>query len=138
MAWSVEVRVPFLDLSFATFALSLSPSLKVRRAANGSPTAKWIFREAYRGILPDEIVDRPKTVLSEGAGVGDNSSDSPFFEYAENTLTDGEFASLLARFPQFKLRSKEEAFYFGIFQSSYGALPLAANRPRVNCQPTRG
>lgn len=138
MAWSVEVRVPFLAIDFATYALSLPAELKVRRQEDGSPIAKWILREAYRGFLPNEIVDRPKLVLSEGAGVGDNSPSGPFFEHANKLVTDDDFSRLQAGFPQFDIQTKEEAYYFQIFQSLYGPLSLATERPRVNCQPTRG
>lgn len=138
MAWSVEVRVPFLDLEFATFALSLASELKLRRSGDGTPIAKWILREAYREVLPAEIADRPKLILSEGAGVGDNGPHGPFFEHANRLLADDEFTKMCQENPEFQLRTKEEAFYFRLFRNLYGPLPLAANRPRVNVQPTIG
>jgi asparagine synthetase B (glutamine-hydrolysing) len=138
MAFAVEVRVPFLDLDFASFALSLRPQLKLRNDANGSPTAKWVLREAYRGLLPDHIVGRRKIVLSEGAGVGDNGPRGPFFEFGTRKICDADFEDLKHAYPQFMLQSKEEAYYFSVFRSLYGPLPLATERPQVNCLPTRG
>lgn len=55
MAASIESRVPFLDHKLAEFAARLPREMKLR----GS-TTKWILREAMKGILPDEILERPK------------------------------------------------------------------------------
>ena len=55
MAASIESRVPFLDHKLAEFSSKLPTRMKLR---NG--TSKWILREAMKGILPDEILTRPK------------------------------------------------------------------------------
>ena len=54
MAFSVESRVPFLTTGLAELALSLPPSLLI---ANDG-TRKAVLRDAMRGIVPDEILDR--------------------------------------------------------------------------------
>src|SRR5205807_3661624 len=59
MASSVEARVPFLDHELVRFALALPPELKVR-GRNG----KYLLKKAVRGLLPDEVVDRPKQGFS--------------------------------------------------------------------------
>ena len=60
----VEARVPFLDTEFLRFAYHLPPSLKLRAG-----TAKWVLREAFRGELPDYILDRPKVRMPDGTGL---------------------------------------------------------------------
>ena len=55
MAASIESRVPFLDHKLVEFSARLPREMKLR----GS-TTKWILREAMKGILPDEILTRPK------------------------------------------------------------------------------
>ena len=55
MAASIESRVPFLDHRLVEFAAALAPRMKLRGL-----TTKWILREAVRGILPPEILSRPK------------------------------------------------------------------------------
>jgi asparagine synthase (glutamine-hydrolysing) len=55
MANSLEVRVPLLNRVFADYATSLPIDLKLKGF-----TRKYIFREAMRGRLPDEIIDREK------------------------------------------------------------------------------
>ena len=55
MAHGLEARSPFLDHELMQLAASIPASLKVRRSQK-----KWILREAFRGRLPDDILDRPK------------------------------------------------------------------------------
>ena len=59
MASSVEVRVPFLDREFAEFvAWNVAPQSKLK--GKWHPLTKHIFREAMRGMLPDEVLRQPK------------------------------------------------------------------------------
>ncbi|MFH0786878.1 MAG: asparagine synthase (glutamine-hydrolyzing) [Pseudomonadota bacterium] len=55
MAHALEIRVPFLDHCFVEFAASLPGDWKLK----GFRT-KAIFREALKGLLPDQIVWRGK------------------------------------------------------------------------------
>jgi len=56
MACGVEVRVPFLDRDLVAFSERLPDRLK-QRGGEG----KYALREAMRSVLPDSILDRPKT-----------------------------------------------------------------------------
>jgi asparagine synthase (glutamine-hydrolysing) len=56
MAAGVEVRVPFLDYELINFAARLPVDFKQRGSAG-----KWIFRKSMEGILPREVIYRPKT-----------------------------------------------------------------------------
>lgn len=56
MAHGIEVRVPFLDADLSDYALGLPSHLKVRRGQK-----KFVLRRALRGIVPDDILDAPKT-----------------------------------------------------------------------------
>jgi asparagine synthase (glutamine-hydrolysing) len=55
MAASIESRVPFLDHKLVEFSARMPREMKLRGG-----TTKWILREAMNGILPPEILDRPK------------------------------------------------------------------------------
>jgi asparagine synthase (glutamine-hydrolysing) len=55
MAVSLEARVPLLARSVIEFSFALDENL---RYLNGE--TKGLLRHAYRGILPDRILDRPK------------------------------------------------------------------------------
>ena len=54
MRWSVESRVPFLNPNIANFLLSLPEEYLI---SNNGET-KHIFREAMRGIVPDQVLVR--------------------------------------------------------------------------------
>jgi asparagine synthase (glutamine-hydrolysing) len=59
MASSVEVRVPFLDRTLAEFvAWNVKPGWKLK--GTWRPVTKYIFREAMRGMLPQEVLEQPK------------------------------------------------------------------------------
>jgi len=55
MSASIESRVPFLDHVLVEFAARLPDRLKLRGF-----TTKRILREALRGLLPEDILTRPK------------------------------------------------------------------------------
>jgi asparagine synthase (glutamine-hydrolysing) len=59
MASSVEVRVPFLDRELAEFvAWNVRPEWKLK--GKWRPVTKYIFREAMRSMLPEEVLRQPK------------------------------------------------------------------------------
>lgn len=60
MGVSLEGRVPFLDHKLVELAMGIPEAVKTR---NG--TLKHILKKAVRGVIPDEIIDRPK----QGFGV---------------------------------------------------------------------
>jgi asparagine synthase (glutamine-hydrolysing) len=55
MASSVEGREPYLDHHLVEFALALPPSMKYRHGVG-----KYVLKRAMRGVLPDEVLTRPK------------------------------------------------------------------------------
>lgn len=55
MANSLEARSPFLDHEFMEFAAGIPADLKLKGL-----TTKYILKEAFRGILPDEVLFREK------------------------------------------------------------------------------
>ena len=55
MANSLEVRAPMVDHHVMQFAASLPTKLKLRGAIG-----KYILKKAVRGLIPDEVIGRPK------------------------------------------------------------------------------
>jgi asparagine synthase (glutamine-hydrolysing) len=55
MAHSVEARVPLLDHKLVEFAATIPSELQLRDG-----TTKYLFKRAMRGILPAQIIGRPK------------------------------------------------------------------------------
>ena len=56
MAHGIEVRVPMVDRRLAAYAFGLPSAYKVHGRQK-----KRVLRQALRGIVPDAILDRPKT-----------------------------------------------------------------------------
>ena len=55
MAASTEVRVPLLDDELVELAGRVPPRLKLRRT-----TRKYVLKKAMEGVLPEEVIWRPK------------------------------------------------------------------------------
>jgi asparagine synthase (glutamine-hydrolysing) len=55
MAAGVEIRVPLLDLDLVAMAARIPVEWKHRGL-----TAKWMFKQSQRGVIPQEIIGRPK------------------------------------------------------------------------------
>lgn len=56
MAASIEVRVPLLDNELVEYVMALPSAVKVKDGQK-----KWLLRKALRGVVPDNILDGPKT-----------------------------------------------------------------------------
>ncbi|MCW2941942.1 MAG: hypothetical protein JWN00_4927 [Actinomycetia bacterium] len=54
MAWGLEARTPFLDHELVELAAACPPELKLASGGKG------VLKDAARGIVPDEVIDRPK------------------------------------------------------------------------------
>ena len=80
MAAGVEVRVPLLDPDLVALAARLPVQYKQR-----GPEGKWIFKKAMEGMLPREVIYRPKT----GFGVPLRSwLHGPLKQMVEDTLSE--------------------------------------------------
>jgi asparagine synthase (glutamine-hydrolysing) len=124
MAHGIEGRVPFLDREMVRLALSLPPQLKFH--GRGRPE-KAILRQAFSGLLPEDVLQRPKQKFSQGAGSMDRMA-----EHARRTISDEDFQRACAAYPEARLQSKEELLYFRIFQEQFGGRvhPSAVGRTR--------
>jgi asparagine synthase (glutamine-hydrolysing) len=54
MAWGLEARTPFLDHELVELAASCPPELKLASGGKG------VLKDAARGMVPDEVIDRTK------------------------------------------------------------------------------
>jgi asparagine synthase (glutamine-hydrolysing) len=83
MATSVEARVPYLDHELVRFALAIPSALKYCRGRT-----KHVLKEAACGILPDDVIDRPKTGFCGGAG---NMVTGSIVDHAEQVITNSDW-----------------------------------------------
>jgi len=111
---SLEARVPFGDLNFAAYVMSLDPEIKINKYGKG----KYLLRHAFEelGYLPDTILWREKAAFSDAVG---HSMVDYLKEYAEKQYTDSEFEKLKSRYTHAQPFTKESLLYREIFEKYY-------------------
>jgi len=65
MKYGIECRLPFLNTQLVENALGLSQE----KVWDGKSRPKAILQEAFRGELPDDIIDRKKVAFQDGMGI---------------------------------------------------------------------
>ena len=115
MFFSLELRVPHLDVDMIDLSMKIPPELKIREH-NGAKIEKWILRKAFEdtGYLPDEILWRYKVQYTQGAGC-----ESLGEALAEKEMSEDEFERIKAENPKATINSREAAYYFKIFRQFY-------------------
>ncbi len=110
---SIEARVPFADLKFVDYVLSIDPKLKMNNYHQG----KYLLRKAFEGdYLPDSILFREKAAFSDAVG---HSLVDIIKEYADNLYTNEEFEKLSSKYSYRKPFTKESLMYREIFEKYY-------------------
>ena len=111
---SLEARVPFGDLKFVRYAMSIDPELKMNRHNMG----KYLIRKAFAGdrILPDQILWRQKAAFSDAVG---HSMVDDLKALAERTYSDTEFAEKAAKYDYRPPFTKESLLYRELFERFY-------------------
>ncbi len=113
MAWGVEARVPFLDLAFLDLAMSMDAAHKM---AGKGRIEKAVLREAFTGVLPDEILWRQKEQFSDGVGYGWIDG---LKAHAEAYVSDPMLAQAALRFPVNPPQTKEAYWYRELFEREF-------------------
>ena len=111
---SLEARVPFGDLDFVKYVMSLDPKMKVNTYGKG----KYLLRHAFDGMdyLPQEILWREKAAFSDAVG---HSMVDYLKEYAEKQYSDAEFRDKCRKYTHAKPFTKESLLYREIFEKYY-------------------
>ena len=111
---SLEARVPFGDIDFVQYVMSIDPELKLNKYGKG----KYLLRHGFEegGYLPEEILWREKAAFSDAVG---HSMVDYLKEYAEKRYTDKEFESLCMKYTNAKPFTKESLLYREIFEKYY-------------------
>ena len=110
---SLEARVPFGDLDFVRYVMSLNPALKVNTYGKG----KYLLRHAFEGdYLPYEILWREKAAFSDAVG---HSMVDDLKEYAETVYSDEEFEEKIKKYTYAAPFTKESLLYREIFEKYY-------------------
>ncbi|MBP5618138.1 MAG: asparagine synthetase B, partial [Clostridia bacterium] len=111
---SLEARVPFGDLDFVKYVMSLDPAIKVNTYSKG----KYLLRHAFEGLgyLPDSILWREKAAFSDAVG---HSMVDDLKAYAEQCYTDAEFEARRSVYSYATPFTKESLLYREIFEKYY-------------------
>lgn len=110
---SLEARVPFGDLDFAEYVMSIDPEKKLNRYGKG----KYLLRKAFEGdLLPQEILYREKAAFSDAVG---HSMVDDLKEYAEGLYTDAELEKKRQTYSHAVPFTKESLLYREIFEKYY-------------------
>ena len=116
---SLEARVPFGDLDFVEYVMSVDPALKVNTYGKG----KYLLRRSFEGdYLPHDILMREKAAFSDAVG---HSMVDDLKEYAEEKYTDEEFEKECKKYTYSVPFTKESLLYREIFEKYYpGNAPM--------------
>lgn len=110
---SIEARVPFGDLDFVKYVMSVDPEKKMNRYNKG----KYLLRHAFEGdYLPFDILMREKAAFSDAVG---HSMVDYLKEYANTVYTDKEFAEKCEKYTFAKPFTKESLLYRELFEKYY-------------------
>ncbi len=112
--WSMEARVPFGDLDFVEYVMSVDPALKVNRCGKG----KYLLRRAFQSdaLLPDEILWREKAAFSDAVG---HSMVDDLKEYARAQYSDLAFTRGCAQYQYRPPFTRESLLYRDLFERYY-------------------
>jgi asparagine synthase (glutamine-hydrolysing) len=112
MLFSLELRVPFLDVDMVDLSMKIPPELKIREH-NGAKIEKWILRKAFENThyLPEEILWRYKVQYTQGAGC-----ESLGEKIAHQEVSEEAYERIKAENPQASINSREAAYYYKIFR----------------------
>lgn len=110
---SLEARVPFGDIDFASYILRIHPAYKMNIYSMG----KFLLRKAFEGsYIPKEILYRDKAAFSDAVG---HSLVDYLKEYSEEKYSDEEFVIQAKKYTNPSPISKESLLYREIFEKHY-------------------
>ena len=110
---SLEARVPFGDLDFVRYVMSLDPAMKMNRYGKG----KYLLRHAFEGdYLPHDILMREKAAFSDAVG---HSMVDNLKAYAARKYTDAEFEEKKEKYTFAAPFTKESLLYRELFEEFY-------------------
>lgn len=111
---SLEARVPFGDLAFVRYAMSIDPALKMNRHNMG----KYLLRKAFEDdkLLPDEILWRQKAAFSDAVG---HSMVNDLKAYADGNFSDEVFNFDCVKVEHARPFTKESLLYRQLFEKYY-------------------
>jgi len=110
---SLEARVPFGDIDFAKYVMSINPMVKMNVYSMG----KYLLRKAFEGeYLPKDILYRDKAAFSDAVG---HSMVDYIKEYANNYYSEADFKKKITQYKNPTPFTKESLLYRELFEKHY-------------------
>ena len=114
MSHSFEVRVPFTDIDYVRYILSLHPRWKTFGPNSTNRIEKQILRDAFIGYLPKQILYRKKEQFSDGvSSLTDDKHNwiDCIKSYSNGLYTDVDFQSKKLNYVHNRPTTKEQLLY---------------------------
>jgi asparagine synthase (glutamine-hydrolysing) len=111
---SLEARVPFGDLDFVEYCMSIDPEKKLNRYGKG----KYLLRKAFEkdGLIPESILWREKAAFSDAVG---HSLTDDIVQLAKETYSDEAYEAGIRKYHHARPFTKESLLYRDIFEKYY-------------------
>ena len=114
----LELRVPFLDVSFLEVYLNID--INLRKPILGKRCEKYLLRKAFENdYLPNEVLWRKKEAFSDGISNNDNSWYKIIQDKCENLYTNDKLEDLEKKYKFNCPISKESLYYREKFNNFY-------------------
>jgi asparagine synthase (glutamine-hydrolysing) len=114
MSHSFEVRVPFTDIDYVRYILSLHPRWKTFGPNSKNTIEKQILRDAFIGYLPKQILYRKKEQFSDGVSSLTDSKNNWIDcvkSHSNSLYTDVDFQSKTLYYVHNRPTTKEQLLY---------------------------
>ena len=111
---SLEARVPFGDLDFASYVMSIDPEKKLNTYGIG----KFLLRKAFEKdkVIPDSILMREKAAFSDAVG---HSLRDDLMEYADEKYSFADLETNKKKYTHATPFTKESLLYRELFEKYY-------------------
>ena len=112
----MTIKAPYMDPLFMNWAKKLPMKFKIK-VREGVKYGKWILREAYADLIPEDLIWRSKAPLEQGTGT------AVLKTYFNDLTSDMEFeekASLILEEDDVKIVDKEQLLYYEHFRKLFG------------------
>jgi asparagine synthase (glutamine-hydrolysing) len=112
----LEARVPFADKKFLQYVMSIPSRYKM---FSDERIEKYIFRKAFGGLLPDDILWRRKEAFSDGVSGHERSWFQIIRDHIDKQVTNDEYNNNIVKTIYNAPYDKESYYYRTIFDRHY-------------------
>jgi asparagine synthase (glutamine-hydrolysing) len=112
----LEARVPFGGKHLVDYIMTMNPEFK---AFDKDRIEKYVLRQAFKDMLPEDLIWRRKEAFSDGVSTIERSWFEIIQEHTEKLYTDEEFATRARKYKYCTPYDKESLWYREIFEKFY-------------------